>query len=117
MGQSTRSAIVKNVALVGGIEGISNHYDNGDDPNFNLNGWLISMDSGIAAGRKQSLYVDLAIKGELKVFILNTSQYACVGEFDFAVFSDDRSAVEEFLKDFSITDVTIEDIDSVCQTL
>ena len=121
MGRYTESDIVQNVAHVGVVTALIDKYEEGEyaQQSFDINGWNVKYwdeDIGLS-GKKKCLYADLATKGELKVCILNTSEYSSVGEYWFAVFADDSLAVEEFLKDFNITDVAIEDMDSVCQTL
>ena len=67
-------------------------------------------------GKKLRLYADRAVKDGKTVYLVNSSEYSSVGEYWFAVFSEDRSAVEQFLQDFGI-ETTIEDLDSVCQTM
>ena len=122
MGESTLSDIVENVANLG--EGklsteIGNLFES-NEKSHSLNGWTLQSvnDCGYPmCGRKKLLYADVATKGEKVVRLLNTSKYAAVGDYWYVVFSKDRSAVEEFLKDFGLNDTTIEDMDSVCQTL
>ncbi len=118
MGSYTWSDIVNNVAEIGDLKEISDMFN--EDEFMPIHGWEFSpwnKEDG-KAGRKKSLYVDKAIKGTKSVYLLNTSQYANGGDYNFAVFSEDRSAVEEFLKDFGLDGLhNIEDIDSVCQTL
>jgi len=120
MGRSTNSDIAENVAVIGDIESISSIFndDFDDETTIVVNGWKVSQwqDGEIMSGRKKWLYADSASKGDKHISLINSSEYSNVGEYDFVVFSNDRSAVEVFLKDFDI-DVSIADIDSVCQTL
>ncbi len=124
MGLHTRSDIVKNVAYIGRHEKLYNLYcelaENCQEKETReLNGWTMPSNhykNHVDSGWKGSLIATRLVKGDKHVFLLNTDQDESVGEYDYAVYSDDRLAVEEFLKDFSI-DEKIEDTDSVCQTL
>ena len=117
MGQSTQSDIVKNCAQVGDIAAISIEQEQGNS-GFVVNGWkhIEFQSNDKAVGKKKSLLVEHMRKGDIEVCLLNTHIYSNGGAYDFAVFSDDRAAVETFLKDFNLN-TTIEDMDSVCQTL
>jgi hypothetical protein len=127
MSINTTSDIVKNVARIDEFKPLINVLENNEDGEDNFgkdcdigNGWTITLFQLARTppryeGKKKSLYVEYAVKNGKEVCLLNTSQYESVGDYDFVVFGDDRSAVEMFLKDFGI-DEKIEDIDSVCQT-
>ena len=116
MGSSTWSDIVENVADIGLLDVLIHQYETGEF--ITLHGWTLFpwKPNDPKSGRKKSLYADLLIKGEKKVFLLNTSPYSNGGDYEFSIYSADRSAVEEFLKDWSIQS-KIDDMDSVCQTL
>lgn len=138
MGSSTWSDIVKNVADLGRNDDIRSLLDPESDENIDnydyktydwknppsKNGWTKVIPERNERGRreypksgkKKSLYAELFRKDNKEVFILNTDEYAAVCEYWYVVYSDDKSAVEMFLKDFGIK-TDIEDMDSVCQTL
>jgi hypothetical protein len=128
MGQSTKSDIVKNVAYLGKhkeliaiIEELNEEFcgDEQADLTKDIRGWtLISphYKNSIKSGKKKSLDAERLQKDGKEVFLLNTSEYESVGDYDYVVYADDKTAVETFLKDFNLN-TTIEDMDSVCQTL
>jgi hypothetical protein len=83
-------------------------------------GWFLKEVS-VDAGRKKELIVDKFAKDDFTIYALNSSEYAMVGNEWWVMFSDNKSSVEEFLKDFSAElgneSFEIEDMDSVQQTL
>jgi hypothetical protein len=117
MGSSTECDIVKNVACVGDIKEISNQLlDPG--PPFKLNGWDFT-DTGnpVKVGRRWRLYVEIqAIKGNNSVYLINTSEYSAGGDFEFAIFSENKASVVAFLNDFNLPPY-IADEDGITQTL
>ena len=75
-------------------------------------------------GKKNSLYGDLWIKDQYRggqmlrvdrVWLINESGYSTVGEYDMAVVANDKKSLEEFVKDFNITN-PIEEMDAVQHT-
>jgi hypothetical protein len=115
MGRSTESDVVQNVAIVGNVKEISSMFE--QDEMQVLHGWqFVRWDNDPMMGKKSRLYADRATKDGKTIYLVNTDEYANVCEYDYAVFSDDKNAVEEFLKDFNIQ-ATIEDSDSICQTM
>ncbi len=68
-------------------------------------------------GKRGYIYASLWTKDDSqKVWIVNSSQYSNVGEFDMAIMANDRTSVVEFSKDFShlmTTDIPIEETDVV----
>jgi hypothetical protein len=117
MGSHTTSDIVYNVAYIGAPKDYISILTNGEGPEgpFELNGWTIERDQAGQLGKKKRLCGDLATKNNLVVYLVNTSQYSAVGEYDYVVFSNDRLAVVQFLKDFFIK-TDIEDTDSISIT-
>jgi hypothetical protein len=117
MGTATASDIVSNVAYIGKPKDYISILEDGEGPDgpFELNGWTIDLYNADKLGKKQRLFGDLATKNDLIVYLVNTDQYSDVGEYDYVVFSDEKSAVAQFLKDFSI-EAVIEDTDSISIT-
>src|ERR1700722_18800049 len=119
MSRSTRSDIVENVAAIGDLSIIHDWLDlfmNGEPNTGLMNGWQL-VEHDLMGGKKQSLFVGVAIKNDKQVFLVNTSEYSNVGDYWYVVFSNDRSTTQEFLNDFGVLDSVIEDMDSICQTL
>ena len=55
-------------------------------------------------------------KQDTKIWIINTSQYCHVGEFDMAIVADESSCIKEFVdsfKDLMTSDISIEETDVV----
>lgn len=89
--------------------------------------WRINGEC-VEVGRKKKLFAKEFVAGDKVIHLVNTSPYESVGEHNYVIFSDDRSAVEEFRADFlaEIQEAMsicaydwnkIEDLDSVEQTL
>ena len=103
MGSSTWSDIVLNVAMIGDVKELYDLYEADNLSSF-LHGWQVeSFSSGDdCVGRKKSLYADKLIKDDKVVFLVNTSEYANGGAYWFAVFADERAAVEGCMSQQSI---------------
>lgn len=56
---------------------------------------------------------NLWIKENYKVYIVNESQYSNIGRYAMAIGSYDKESLLEFIKDFSITNFTIEENDAI----
>jgi hypothetical protein len=110
MGRSNKSDICKNVVRTYNNIGLD------EIINDQINGWKL-MDSAAEVGKKKRLYGYELQKNDMIVFVVNESPYSDVCEYEDTIFSDNLQAVKEFLKDFSLDDVEIEDEDSVQQTL
>ena len=135
MGYSTESDICSNVLYLMGREGdfLSDFYEQsyaeGENEGANESshgesrflvgrGWYLAGPG--KCGRKSLLYSEKLIKivneHIYKVYIVNSSQYARVGEFEWFVLNDlDRASVVLFKKDFSLSGM-IEKSESVNQT-
>jgi hypothetical protein len=131
MSRHTYSDIVKNVAMLGKFRPMIDLYEDADNIGRDCdlgNGWTIAAfayaDAAFAyaekpmrhEGKRNRLFGDYATKNGKEVCLINTDEYSDVGEHDYAVFSNDRDAVEMFLKDFGLNK-KIEDMDSINQTI
>lgn len=120
MGYETISDICQNVAWIVNCPALTEYCkeksEDGITPGFKLSNWIFSEEVG-NIGLKKRLYADKFSKNDKVIYLVNTSEYAMVGEFDFVVFSDDKKSVFEFLEDIGLPGTVIEDIDTVNQTL
>lgn len=127
MGTHTRASNELNVARVGATELFANHNelvcdaddrkaDPASDPASLLHGWRLCR--GKKAHYKGDLYPEsyTGPKGEL-VHVLNTDQYASVGENDWVVFGPDAKHVRAFLKSCGFKGIRIAKTEIVQQTL
>ena len=111
--------------LNGEFDGLVDHQNNEIDPESDLakitigsiikNWKMIGM--AVKIGKKGRLYADEWEKDKFKVFTLNESEYDSVGVFNIAVCSYDKQSLEEFVKDFDLKDIQIEETEAVQQTL
>lgn len=125
MSHGVTSDICENVLFVNDLgkdwNEIIEPLDEGDVDHLVIGmGWILyqcTVDDTVALGKKSRLYSEYkAIKGEHIVYLINSSQYNNVGEFEFTALSPIRADVEEFWVDFA--DVIpkyskIEDLDTV----
>ncbi len=126
MGTSTRASNELNVAGVGRTTVFADHNesvceadDQGGgyptDPSYTLNGWRIYRgDTDIYTGK---LFPESYIgpNGEV-VHVLNSSQYAAVGENDWVVFGPNAEHVQAFLRACGFEDIEVEPTAIVMQT-
>lgn len=56
---------------------------------------------------------DLWIKDSFQIYIINESQYSQIGQFDMAIGAHNKESLLEFIKDFNITNFTIEENDAI----
>jgi hypothetical protein len=106
MGYYTSSDICQNVLVIGEAAFVIDYFEtnlhNHDEKLkkwSTLGQWTIKK-RGVESGKKKRLYADVFEKEGKSIRIINTSPYEMVDEHWYCVFSDDRSAVEEFLNDF-----------------
>lgn len=140
MGLHTYTDICRNVLTIGEAEFLQNYFqtiweneqDESDDPdndylNYStIKDWRLNGEA-VDVGKKKKLMAAELVKNDKILYAINTSEYESVGECWYVVFSDDKTAVEEFLKDFYTEIQTergaapewdvIEIIDSVKQTI
>jgi hypothetical protein len=117
MGKSVLTDVVQNVACIGEVDELED-LDSWDNGVHKLAcGWTQDCDVSMNGGKHGRLYVTVLAKDMKTVLLVNQDPYANGGGVDLAVFSSDRSAVEEFLKDIGMEDCDILDEDSVSQTL
>jgi len=121
MTTSTVNDIVKNVSYLGENETILRdafeEYYEVDEGNIDIAGWTCNPKEDFPrAGKNKRLHPEIFKKNGKEICVINTSQYSNVGEYDYVVFSDDKHAVELFLKDLNC-ESKIEDVDSISQTL
>lgn len=64
--------------------------------------------------KRDRLWGDLWVKGDIQVWTLNTSEYSHVGEYVISAVSNSKEALTEFLKDHGF-DIDIEEVDTVEQ--
>ena len=127
MGSRTYASNEANIARVGNTSMFSEHNetvaeaddrkaDPTTDPAYTLNNWRIHRGQGNLY--KGKLYPEsyTGPNGEV-VHVLNSSQYAAVGEEDWVVFGADPKHVRAFLNACGFTDVRIIKTDIVMQTL
>ena len=120
MGHYTYSDICHNVLYLGPVEELYETITDLEEEDLYepgcsvMRGWSLS-NYNQKCGKDGELYADELSKGDHKVFLINSSYYSHVGEYDYYVFSDDPSAVAEFLNDFKdLSESTvIKDVDSV----
>jgi hypothetical protein len=136
MGRHTDSDICKNVIVIGQNEFWINfytdfyeNYDGDIDDHEILFGkvhlgkdWYF-VDQAEQTGKRGDLYGDVFEKridgATYKVTLINTHEYSDVGEYWYVGCSDQRDAIELFIQDFQseIEDTSIQDLDSIQQTL
>lgn len=64
-----------------------------------INGWKWMDDSD--CGRKRIIHAHEWKKDNLRIWLVNESQYNNVGEYEITVVADDDASIQEFLKDFA----------------
>lgn len=72
---------------------------NGSIPDMKMYGWEFVADKFI--GKNKRLAVNEWKKDNIKVYLLNESQYSNAGVFSVSVIADKKEHIEEFVKDFS----------------
>src|SRR6185503_2686254 len=100
MSYSTFSDICKNVARIGGPDScpaLREYCEKQEDEGiqvgvFAIAGWKLSSDSA-RIGKKERLFGDTLVKNDKLIYLINSSEYAMVCEYDFVVCSDDRDSV------------------------
>ena len=83
------------------------------------NGWSFASPCA-KIGKHEILIADFWVKvdnEDLAVYIVNESQYSNVGEYSLALIADSREEIEQFIADWKLENVTIEENESVQQTL
>lgn len=78
---------------------------------FVLNNWTYNNKFKQIKG----LYLNIWIKNNFEVFTLDESQYSNVGDHIISIVANDKVSLLEFVKDFNITDFTIEENDVIQQ--
>ena len=88
-----------------------------DLPNESVDrhGWSFQTKKWDKIGKKKRIYASYWVKDDRKVYVLNESEYECVGECDMALIADSREDLELFLNDWNLTG-EVEETDSVSQT-
>jgi hypothetical protein len=123
MSSHTYSDICTNVVYLGETK-VFEYSSNSEDLETEKvdigHGWFLK-EVAIDAGKKNNLIVDKFTKDDFVIYALNSSEYAMVCEEWWVMFADNKSSVEEFLKDFASElgnqVFEIEDMDAVQQTL
>lgn len=64
-----------------------------------LLGWTKSEDF-VNVGKRKRISAFQWTKDNFKIYAVNTSQYAEVGDISLAVCADDKASIDEFIKDF-----------------
>jgi len=119
----TRAANCPNVARVGDTTLFSDHYEVAFDPNPpDLNGWRLKVgdesywETFPTKGNRLAPELYVGPNGET-VWVLNSSEYASVGENDWVVFGLYPQHVRAFLDAQGFENVPIAKTDIVQQTL
>lgn len=120
MGRSTEAVLVpfkmKSKDVQNIIERMSrDKYD--DEIEATEYGWTFFWDAAEEyTYKKKTLYCHTLEKGELKIFVVNESEWAAGGDRDYCIFSKKENDILEFCKDFNIKP-NITDADIVQQTM
>jgi hypothetical protein len=116
VGRSTTAALVpfkvKNKKTQEVVHRLHKDMFDDDRVDYSENGWTYHWDvADTYSYKNRTLYCDILEKGELKLFVVNESEWASGGANDYCIFSKDPNALLEFCKDFNIQpDITQDDI-------
>lgn len=82
------------------------------------NGWTFYWDVAktYIGKNKKTLYCDILKKDETEILVVNESEWASGGDYNYCIFSTDQSSLLKFCNDFQLTpNITTDDV--VQQTL
>lgn len=77
--------------------------------------WLSWKECQTRVGKNERIHGEWWVKDTLRVCIVNESEYSNVAEYYLSVVANDRSAVEQFVKDFQLKG-SIDENDAIQQT-
>lgn len=121
MGRSTRAVLVpfkmKTKKIQETIHRLAKDMFDDDRVDYYENGWTYHWDvADRYTYKKKTLYCDTLEKGDIKIFVVNESEWSNGGDKDYCIFSEKENDLLEFCKDFGLKpDISSDDI--VQQTL
>jgi len=95
------------------IKKVINNEDEEDEVTYKFNDWEVEDLCQDVRG----LYATKLIKNKKSVYVVNESEYACVGEANYCVFALDEDSLNVFLNDYKLLTQEIEAPAAVQQTL
>lgn len=104
------------------LEDYEDEDDTGLIPEIKINDWELADDS-VEIGKRKRIYASVWTKGAHKVYVVNESEYECVGVYDIALVADAREDLVAFISDVlepngvTVSQASIEDNDTVQQTI
>ena len=118
------SDVVRNLAALGPAEEtpLLSHYFNDDECVEGAGPWQESDGTEVVgwvtakwarAGLHSRLVARVLVQGARKVYLINVSEYASVGEQDWVVFGDRLEDIQAFLKSIGRLKLPVEEIEAV----